>query len=64
MRQLTNIQRLRFSDEDMELIRKLRELKIKPTTFIRIAFREKIQRELSQLIKEEEKRKAKIDLPF
>lgn len=64
MKQLTNIQRLRFSDDDIKLIAELKRLRIKPTTFIRIAFREKIERELKPLIEKEQREKNKIYTPF
>lgn len=64
MAQLTEIQMIRFSKEDIQLLNRLRELKVKPHKFIRIALREKLQRDLSVLIKEEEKLKSKEYCPF
>jgi len=64
MKHLTNIQRIRFSDDDIKLISELKRLKIKPTIFIRVAFREKIQREMKLLLEQEAKEKSKETLPF
>jgi len=61
---LTNSYRIRLSDEDLQLLNELKKLRIKPTTFLRNAFREKIQRELPKLIDAENKRKEKINFPF
>jgi hypothetical protein len=64
MKKLTNSYRIRLSDDDLLLLKQLKSLKIKPTTFMRKAFREKIQRELPKLIETENKRKQKIKCPF
>ena len=61
---LTNSYRIRLSDDDLLLLKQLKSLRIKPTTFMRIAFREKIERELPKLIDSENKRKEKIKCPF
>ena len=61
---LTNSYRIRLSDEDLQLLNELKKLRIKPTTFLRNAFREKSQRELPKLIDAENKRKEKIKCPF
>ena len=61
---LTNSYRIRLSDEDLLLLKQLKSLRIKPTTFLRNAFREKIERELPKLIDSENKRKEKIKCPF
>lgn len=61
---LTNSYRIRLSDEDLQLLNKLKKLRIKPTTFLRNAFREKIERDLPKLIESEDKRKEKIKCPF
>jgi len=61
---LSKSYRIRLSDEDLQLLNKLKKLRIKPTTFLRNAFREKIQRELPKLIETENKRKEKIKCPF
>lgn len=53
MNQLTEIQTIRFSKEDVKLLNRLKELKIKQTAFIRIALREKIQRDLPKILKKE-----------
>ncbi len=56
---LTNSYRIRLSDDDLLLLKQLKSLRIKPTTFMRNAFREKIERELPKLIDSENKRKEK-----
>ena len=56
--------RIRLSNNDLLLINELKKLRIKPTAFIRNAFREKIERELPKLIEIENKRKNKIYCPF
>lgn len=61
---LTNSYRIRLSDDDLALLKKLKALNIKPTTFIRKAFRDKIQHELPKLIEQENKRKKNIKCPF
>lgn len=61
---LTNSYRIRLSDEDLQLLNELKKLKIKPTTFLRNAFREKIQRDLPKIIDSENKRKEKVKCPF
>ena len=61
---LTNSYRIRLSDNDLLLLKQLKSLRIKPTTFIRNAIREKIERELPKLIENEKKRIDKIKCPF
>lgn len=61
---LTNSYRIRLSDDDLLLLKQLKSLRIKPTTFMRNAFREKIERELPKLIEYENKSKEKIKCPF
>lgn len=61
---LTNSYIIRLSDNDLLLLKQLKTLRIKPTTFIRNAIREKIQSELPKIIGSENKRKEKIDCPF
>lgn len=61
---LTNSYRIRLSDNDLLLLKQLKSLRIKPTTFIRNAFREKIERELPKIIEKENNQKEKIKCPF
>ena len=61
---LTHSYRIRLSSNDLLLLNELKKLRIKPTTFIRNAFREKIERELPKLIEAENKRNSKIKYPF
>ena len=56
--------RIRLSNNDLLLLNELKKLRIKPTTFIRKAFREKIERELPKLIQDEIKMKNKQYCPF
>lgn len=61
---LSNSYRIRLSDDDLALLEQLKKLRIKPTTFIRNAFREKIEREMPKIIESEKKRILKIYCPF
>ena len=61
---LTNSYRIRLSDNDLLLLKQLKSLSIKPTTFIRISIREKIERDLPKIIEAENKRNEKIKCPF
>jgi hypothetical protein len=61
---LTNSYRIRLSDNDLLLLKQLKTIRIKPTTFIRNAIREKIQSELPKIIESENKRIDKIKCPF
>ena len=61
---LTNSYRIRLSSNNLLLLNELKKLRIKPTTFIRKAFREKIEREMPKIIELENKRKEKIKCPF
>ena len=56
--------RIRLSNNDLLLLNELKKLRIKPTTFIRKAMREKIERELPKLIQDEIKMKNKQYCPF
>ena len=60
MSKLTEIQTIRFSKEQIESLEKLKEYNVDVSRFIRIAIREKIQRDC-KIIKEN---KEKIKLPF
>lgn len=61
---LTNSYRIRLSNDDLLLLKELKRMKVKPTTFIRIALREKIKRELPKILEQERKRKEQIYCPF
>ncbi len=61
---LTHSYRIRLSNNDLLLLNELKKLRIKPTTFIRKAIREKIERELPKLIESENKRKNTEYCPF
>jgi len=61
---LTNSYRIRLSNDDLLLLKELKRLKVKPTTFIRTALREKIERDKPVLIQQENKRKSKQYCPF
>ncbi len=60
----THSYRIRLSDDDLLLLKQLKLLNKKPTTFMRNALREKIKRDLPKLIDDENKRKYKIKCPF
>ena len=61
---LNHSYRIRLSNNDLLLLEELKKLRIKPTTFMRKAFREKIERELPKMIEDETKRKNKEYCPF
>ena len=61
---LTHSYRIRLNNNDLLLLNELKKLRIKPTTFIRKAIREKIERELPKLIESENKRIDKVKCPF
>ncbi len=61
---LTHSYRIRLSSNDLQLLNELKKHRIKPTTFIRKAIREKIERELPKLIEAETIRKNKDYCPF
>lgn len=56
--------RIRLSKNDMLLLNELKRLRIKPTTFIRNAMREKIERDLPKLIEKEKQNTDKQYCPF
>lgn len=64
MKRLTHSVRIRFSNDDMVLFKELKQLKKKPTTFIRDAFRGKVSVELPKLIEAEKKRQSENYCPF
>lgn len=57
-------ERLRLSEDDKKMLDKLRQLRIRPSVFIRQAFREKIERDMPALIKEEQERNSRQYCPF
>ena len=61
---LTHSYRIRLSSDDMLLLNELKKLRVKLTTFIRNAIREKIERDLPKIIEAEKKRIAKDQCPF
>jgi len=64
MKLLTKTRRIRFSENDILLMASLKKYKIKPTTFLREAFREKIHRDKPKILEQEKNRLYKIDCPF
>ena len=64
MSKLTHIQRFRFTQNDMLLFAELKKNRINISSFVRKAFREKIERDLPKLIESENKRNDKIRCPF
>lgn len=64
MSKLTHIQRFRFSKNDMLLFAELKKNRVKISSFMRTAFREKIERDLPKLIEQEKNNKNKIYCPF
>jgi len=64
MRKLTHIQRFRFTQNDMLLFSELKKNRVNISSFVRKAFRDKIERELPKLIEAENKRNEKIKFPF
>lgn len=61
---LNHSYRIRLSKNDMLLLNELKRLRIKPTTFIRNAMREKIERDLPKLIEKEKQNTDKQYCPF
>ena len=61
---LTKIQTIRFSEDDLKLLNELKKYKIKPHAFIRIALREKLNKDLPEIIKREKYLKSKEYCPF
>ena len=51
MAQLTEIQTIRFSKDNIDLINLLKSYGVKPDSFIRQAFIEKIERDMPVIIK-------------
>lgn len=64
MSKLINIQRFRFTQNDMLLFSELKTNRVNISSFVRNAIREKIEREMPKLIEAENKRKEKIKCPF
>lgn len=64
MKILTHTYRLRISKADKELINDLKKINIRTTTFIREAFREKIQRDMPNIILKEKHNQELIECPF
>lgn len=64
MKQLTHIQRFRFTQNDIILFAELKKNRINVSSFVRKAFREKIERDLPKIIEEEKNRINKQYCPF
>jgi post-segregation antitoxin (ccd killing protein) len=60
MKQLSNIQSIRFSDVQLKSLQKLKEYDVNVSQFIRLAVAEKIKRDW-KVIKD---RKERVVLPF
>ena len=56
--------KIRLSSNDLLLLNELKKYRIKPTTFVRKAIREKIERELPKIVESETKRNNKEYCPF
>lgn len=61
---LIKTRRIRFSENDILLMESLKKYRIKPTTFLRDAFREKIKRDKPVILEQEKERIESIKLPF
>ena len=64
MKLLTETRRIRFSNDDILLMKSLKKYRIMPSRFIRNAFREKIERDKPKILEKEKKRKELIECPF
>ena len=64
MRQYTITQRIGVSAELKRLLTDLKRYRVKPSTFIRQAIREKIERDMPKIIENEKKRQERCKLPF
>ena len=60
MKQLTEIHTIRFSKQQAESLQKLKDYDVNISRFIRIAIREKIQRDWKQI----KNKKERIKMPF
>ena len=61
---LTKTRRIRFSENDILLMESLKKYRIRPTTFIREAFREKIHKDKPKILEQEKQRLELIYIPF
>lgn len=64
MKILTKSYRIRLSDNDLILLAQLKELGIKPSSFVRNAIREKIAKDLPELIEQEQRQKDAAFCPY
>ena len=64
MNKLTHIQRFRFTQDDVLLFAELKKNKVKISSFVRKAIREKTKRDMPKIIEKETKRLEKIKCPF
>ena len=64
MNKLTHIQRFRFTQDDVLLFAELKKNKVKISSFVRKAKREKTKRDMKKKKKKETKRLEKIKCPF
>lgn len=64
MKLLTKTIRIRFSENDLLLMKSLKKYRINPTTFIREAFREKIKKDKPKILEDEQNRINRIKCPF
>jgi hypothetical protein len=64
MNKLTHIQRFRFTQDDVLLFAELKKNKVKISSFVRKAIREKTERDMPKIIEKETKRLEKIKCPF
>jgi hypothetical protein len=56
--------RIRLSEDDLKLLDQLKELGIVPSSFVRNAIREKISKELPELLEQERRQKEAAFCPF
>ena len=63
MIQLIKSKSIKFSEKEFEYFAKLKSIGINPNHFLRVAFREKINREYKEIEKRIEN-KNKVTLPF
>ena len=64
MNKLSHIQRFRFTQDDVLLFAELKKNKVKISSFVRKAIREKTERDMPKIIQNENKRIDKTYCPF
>jgi hypothetical protein len=64
MSKLSKGQTIRFSEKEILYFNKLKEIGFNPSHFVRLAFREKINREYKTIEKQIKEKKERVYCPF